>query len=314
MKRAGLKDVLAGFIDELRRGNSAIAPSELDNVEREIRKRVDSERAPRLALIGDTGVGKSSTLNALFNAGQSVGHTTATTTAEFGMRIQIGTVQADRGELVVYDMPGLNESIATHEQHLQTYSRVLADVDVALWVLEAHHRPMEHVQMFLRNEMRQINADLVERVVFALNKVDLVHPGQTAWHPLANLPSQEQQENIEARIRDVQRLVLEALPAWRGTVIGYSAEKRYKLPQLFAVMMGAVAKKRQWILAEHKALADYLEYVDDSVLPEELKRDRPRTVPESGSGFPDPRETLLNMSEDEFQRLVEERRRRTEFS
>lgn len=301
-----VKDMLARFFGELHQGNPDVPKSVLDTFEERVRERIAKEPAPRLALIGDTGVGKSSTINALFNAGQDVGHTRATTTIEYGVTVKIGPVNAERGELIVYDMPGLNESLATREQHLATYARVLSEVDVALWVLDAPNRAMEKVQAFMLAELRQMNPKLAERLVFALNKVDLVHPGETAWHPLACLPSEEQQRNIDARIRDVERLVREALPAWQGSVIGYSATKRYNLPQLFAVMLDAVGKKRQWVLAEHRALADYFELVDERFLPPDRK---PKPAPEKQTDpAQDAQETLLNMSDEELQSLLEKRR------
>jgi predicted GTPase len=213
--------------------------------------------------------------------------------------------------MIVYDMPGLNESVAKHDQHLATYARVLADVDVALWILEAPNRAMERVQSFLLTELRQINPTLTDRVVFALNKVDLVHPGETAWHPLVCLPSEEQLRNIEARIKDVQRLVREAVPTWKGTVIGYSATKRYNLPQLFAVMLDAVGKKRQWVLAEHKAIADYFEFVDERFLPSGR---RGRRSESGNAGEPSRREledAVLSIPEDELRALLEQHRRRS---
>lgn len=305
----GFKDVLDTFMQQLRRANPNVPQSVLDEVAKGVRGRVESEPAPRLALVGDTGVGKSATINALFNAGREVGHTRATTASEFGVTVKFGPLDTQRGELIVYDMPGLNESMATRRQHLETYARVLANVDVALWVLEAHHRPMESVQRFLRNDMRRMNPSLVNRVVFALNKVDLVHPGPTAWHPLAKLPSPEQQLNIEARIKDVERLVLEALPRWRGTIIGYSATERYNLPQLFAVMLDAVAKKRQWVFADRMALADFFEMRDDRFLPADRQRgtvvgDGRRAVPSAAI-----RDALVGMSDEEFLKLVGERDR-----
>jgi predicted GTPase len=310
-----ISDVLSTFLQDLRRSNPDAPSSVLEKFEGKIRERIEQEPPPRIALIGDTGVGKSSTLNALFNAGQEVGHTKATTISEYGISVKLGPVQAQRGELIVYDMPGLNESLRMRGQHLATYARVLADVDVALWVLEAHYRPMEQVQSFLTKDMRRINPDLVDRVVFALNKVDLVHPGQTAWHPLACLPSAEQQRNIDDRIKDVHRLVLEALPGWHGTVIGYSASERYNLPQLFAVMLDAVGKKRQWVIAEHKALADYFERVHPSLLPpDRWPANSSRKPGRTGPDHEDVRGALLSMSEEELQDLLAERRQRGEGS
>ena len=105
-------------------------------------------------------------------------------------------------------------------------------------------------------------------MVVALNKIDLVHPGD--WHPLANMPSEEQEKNIEGRILDVRSKIRAVVPQWSGPIIGYSADKRYNLPQFFALMLDSVTTKRQWVVASRKAIADFLDLVDPRYLPPEV--------------------------------------------
>ena len=123
------------------------------------------------------------------------------------------------------------------------------------------------MQQYLERELREIHPQLLEGMVIALNKVELVYPGETAWHPLANLPSEEQEENIKGRIHYVQRKIRQVLPNWKGKIIGYSAHKRYNLPHLFDAMMDAVPNKRRWVVASSKALAYFLELVVPQLLP-----------------------------------------------
>lgn len=265
-----IRAMLQHLLDEYRAKtiseNPHITEAQLDAITHKIQERVDNEPPPKIAFIGETGVGKSSTLNALFNAGLDVSHTEACTQDEQAIEIKTGSLDGNNGVLVFYDMPGLGESKSTRQRHLEVYARILKQVDVALWVLDAQHRAIEFVQEQLSKEIRDIQSDLADRMVFALNKVDLVQPGEKAWHPLANLPSSEQEANINSRIKDVERKVKEALPTWRGTVVGYSAHKRYKLPQLFSTMLDAVPQKRQWVVASRKALADFFELVDPKLL------------------------------------------------
>jgi predicted GTPase len=267
-----IKAILNNLLTEHRKKelaqNPRISEQQLDQLARSIEERIDSEPPPRIAFIGETGVGKSSTLNALFDAKLDISHTEACTQQEVAIEVKVAptSIQASKGMLVFYDMPGLGESRDTQKRHLDVYTKVLKDVDVALWILDAQDRAIEFVQEKLANEVRGIKADLAERIVFALNKVDLVHPGETAWHSAANLPTPEQDTNIKARIRDVQKKITEALPAWKGSVIGYSAKKRYRLPQLFSVILDAVPEERQWVLASRKALADFFELVDADLL------------------------------------------------
>lgn len=248
-------------------GDQELSEEHFEEIYREIEDKVDNEPPPRFAFIGETGVGKSSTLNALFNAGVEVSHIQACT------RIA-DKIECLNGALIAYDMPGLGESRLTQREHIDLYERVLKDVDVALWILDAPNRAIASVQEYLEAELQSINPRLLERMVIALNKVDLVYPGESAWHPLANLPSEEQEENIKERIRDVKRRITEVVPYWKGRIIGYSANKRYNLPHLFDAMMDAVPHKRRWVVASRKALADFLELVDPQLIPPERRRQR----------------------------------------
>lgn len=262
-----LKPLLDKIIAAFRDSNPGIPAEKFDQILQEVEKRVHNEPPPRIALIGDTGVGKSSTINALFNAGQATSNIEACTQTEAAIEIH-----CQGGSIIVYDMPGLNESIATQERHLDTYRRVLAEVDVALWILDAQYRAVGAVQTAILTDIARIDSTLPQRIVFALNKVDLVEPGQSAWHPHANIPSEEQERNIQGRIHDVGQKMKEAIPGWDGTVMGYSAQRRYNLPQLFVTMLEAVSKKRRWVLSSRRAIADFLELVDPAYLPDDVRQ------------------------------------------
>ena len=268
---------LRGLVQSLAKdilGDQKMSEEDFEKIYQMIEDRVDNEPPPRFAFIGETGVGKSSTLNALFNAGLDVSHIEACTQTVRGVEVSLNEVEGVNGALIAYDMPGLGESRLKQKEHIALYEQVLKDVDVALWILDAQNRAIASVQQYLETELRAIHPKLLDRMVIALNKVELVHPGEAAWHPLANLPSEEQEENIKGRIRDVQRKIREVLPNWQGTVIGYSANKRYNLPQLFDAMMDAAPNKRRWVVASRKALADFLELVDPQLLPPEKRRQK----------------------------------------
>lgn len=268
---------LRGLVQSLARdllGDQKMSEADFEEIYRMIEDRVDNEPPPRFAFIGETGVGKSSTLNALFNAGLEVSHIEACTQTVRGVEVSTNSVAGVNGALVAYDMPGLGESQLKQKEHIALYEQVLKDVDVALWILDAQNRAIASVQQYLERELRSIHPRLLERMVIALNKVELVYPGENAWHPLANLPSEEQEKNIKGRIHDVKRKIREVLPNWRGRIIGYSAHKRYNLPQLFDSMMDAVPNKRRWVVASRKALADFMELVDPQLLPPEKRRQR----------------------------------------
>jgi len=255
-----INDMLKKIFGDIRAENPSLSQEEFDKLQRAVEEQVKKEPPPRVAFIGEAGVGKSTTLNVLFNAGQEVSHFEACTQEEAAFDVEVA-----KGVIRIYDMPGLGESIEKREKHLETYKRVLENIDVALWILDAQYRAIESIQTYLSREIKAINSSIAERMVFVLNKVDLVHPAD--WHPLANVPSEEQKRNIEARINDVKKKIREAVPTWKGDVIGYSALRYYNLPQLFLAMLEAMPRGRRWVLTDRKALADFLEKVDERVRP-----------------------------------------------
>ncbi|MBD2485227.1 GTPase family protein [Planktothrix sp. FACHB-1365] len=294
-----LRSVLQGLVNELLPGQQ-MSEEHFEEIYQIIEDKVDNEPPPRFAFIGETGVGKSSTLNALFNAGLEVSHIEACTQTARGIEVKFNELEGVNGALIAYDMPGLGESRLKQREHIALYENILKDVDVALWILDGQNRAIAQIQEYLEVELKSINPRLLERMVIALNKVDLVHPGETHWHPLANLPSEEQEENIKGRIRDVKRKIHEVLPNWRGTIVGYSANRRYNLPHLFDAMMDAVPNKRRWVVASRKALADFLELVDPQLLPPEKRQERLQNQQPRPSKMSD---IVANMPPEEFAKL-----------
>lgn len=305
------------FLKALRDENPTIPAEDMDRLLSQLEEQLANEPPPRIALIGETGVGKSSTLNALFNAGQTVSHTEACTQEAAEIRVPLGSIFVDRmhvdsvevaaGDLIVFDMPGLNESLESRSHHLGVYEDVLSQVDVALWILDGSNRAMGAIQ----DEIRKLDPRLTQRMVFALNKVDAIFP-ETEWIDVANLPSEAQEANINRRIADVESKVRAVLPDWSGAVIGYSAARRYKLPQLFAAMLDSVSRERRWVVTERKDLADFLELVDPRFLPDDVAQRRADEAARRAAEAPQVRETaaerrhrlLTSLSPEEFSRVA----------
>lgn len=309
------------IVNALRADNPHISQADMDAILGQIDQKIANEPPPRVAIIGETGVGKSSTLNSLFNAGAEISNTEACTREAMEIRVPLGsmlaktmkidTVEASLGDLIVYDMPGLGEGLSARDQHLMTYADVLSRVDAAVWILDAPVRSIE----FAQTEMARLDKALTTHMTFALNKIDMVAPGETAWYTPANLPSPEQEMNIKLRMADVEKKVREALPHWRGKVIGYSAKRRFNLPQLFAAMLDGVARERRWVLVQRKSLADYFEFVDPQLLPDDIELPaRPSSQPQA---LRDPievaRDALSALSPQQFQAISSDKRKLDEW-
>lgn len=210
---------------------------------------------PRIALIGKTGVGKSSTINSLFNASLPVSHFKACTQNEEEI-----TIECEKGKIIVYDMPGLGEDIDKDEIHKVTYKKVLPKCDVIIWILKADTRDMAEDQRILRDVLNEF----VDKLVIGVNQIDKVHPDN--WIEIANIPSEAQEKIIDARIIDIQEKMVKVVPHLsKERILFYSALKKYRLEQLFSALMDACGN-RGWVLHTRKSTADYTKTIDKKFL------------------------------------------------
>lgn len=248
---------------------------------------------PRIALIGQAGVGKSLTVNALFGKDLPVSHVLRGTDHPIETDVNLDDVEASqppdrverhqeeeiprsphadelavrtdleapRGLISVIDMPGLGETRAWDQVCLEVYRAVLPTVDVALWILEPS-RAQAANETYLLQLKEMLSDQVFNRIVFCVNKVDLIQPGE--WNEIANLPSREQQISIATYIEWLAHEVF-VVPSER--IIAFSALKRYNLDMLLNAMLRAVPEERRLALNDRAILADPLELVDPRVRP-----------------------------------------------
>lgn len=228
-----------------------------------------SSRPPVIGLIGVSGVGKSSTVNALFRTGLRTSATVACTkeflASDIDLTVGRGEAAGRRVSLRVIDAPGLGESLETDPAYLEMYERHLGGCDVILWVMTARNRAVALDQLYLDRLYR-----FTDRMVFGINQVDLVEP--LDWRTY--IPSAEQEANIEEIARD-RREKIEAVVRRPVRMIPYSAGRRYGLQGLFTAVLEACPPDRAWIFSGLKA-DDYLDNLPDGI--------RQRALDELGGG------------------------------
>ena len=252
------------FFREFRRRlseNKELSDVEKERMGHEVDKAIASEPVPTIAIIGEAGVGKSTTLNSLFNAGAMVGHSRPTTKVAGGFDVEISDHHGNKGDIRVIDMPGLGESIARAKELAELYDQHLPNADVILWVHPVSDRMLEFSQRKITEIFGEELGPLADHVVFGLNKADDMHPKNWRYH--ANVPSEEQLRSLddaERHFADTMREVLPRRSPLRVTT--YSALQFYNLPRLFALLMEAMPKKRRWVLEQRMDLADFIKKAD----------------------------------------------------
>ncbi|MBI5295337.1 MAG: 50S ribosome-binding GTPase [Chloroflexi bacterium] len=217
---------------------------------------------PTIAIIGASGVGKTSTLNSLFGTNLRVSHTTAGTKQPSKIEIMEKgkRVTGTKGDLILYDMPGVDEDIDIDDEYIEIYRQIISHCDVAVWIVSATDRRMKHDQVFIRDVVTAANSDLASRLVIGVNKVDTIFPQN--WDCQLNIPSLEQKRNLDEILENVRIKLTKVIPGLtRNRVVAYSARQRYHLQELFGGMLKACHPNRAWLLHSRGDVADYLELV-----------------------------------------------------
>ena len=254
-----------GFLNKLHEGlkQSGLSDQEVTVFTNEFTQEVKNQQPPKIALIGVTGVGKTSTINALFNTGLEISHFRSCTQKEAIVPEVASQFAANRGTITVYDMPGLGESLIADKSHIETYKRVLPEVDVAVWIIEAGGRALSLMQQSLKTISAAMKDKKLERIMFAINKADLMYPNN--WNRHTNTPSREQWDNLVQFAKTVERSIKEVVNRWNGEIKIYSALKKYRLEPLLTSMIETAPKQRRWILDEIADVADPLADLDPRV-------------------------------------------------
>jgi GTP-binding protein EngB required for normal cell division len=127
-----------------------------------------------ISIMGQTGVGKSSLINALFNTKLPVSAISPTTKEMKPIDIKNG-----KGHTITfYDMPGIGESEKADETYLTSYREQLLASDVVIWAIHADNRStafdVQKIKSLLDGVDTKERCLLMSKITFVLTKTDLI--------------------------------------------------------------------------------------------------------------------------------------------
>lgn len=209
----------------------------------------------RVAVIGQSGVGKSTTLNSVFGLENYTSDLAEGTTdiieKIFPMR--------DGFNLSIYDMPGLNNDEDKDIEYEQLYKKILPECDVIVYIINAHSRDFGEDCRILKEIVLPIcNQNKIrENLIIAINKIDTIGESQDPndpelqWNIIDNLPTKKLKEVIKIKLGDIiDKLIDEKLLASedgleKHQIVFYSAIFNYNLQDFILAI--TKAGKRGWI-------------------------------------------------------------------
>ncbi|WOB84898.1 MULTISPECIES: GTPase family protein [unclassified Providencia] len=188
--------------------------------------------SPTIGLMGKTGAGKSSLINALFQSSLSPVSDVSGCTRQ----TQYFSMKMNNHTLTFVDLPGVGESIERDKEYHQLYHNLLPELDLIIWVLKADDRAWSSDEQCYRFLTEQCGYQS-ERFLFVLNQADKIEPCRQ-WDEHNHQPSSEQTANLELK----QQAVVTAFKPYHPVMV-ISAIESYQLTELAEQLIQALPAK-----------------------------------------------------------------------
>lgn len=167
-------------------------------------KQIEDGKPLIVSVMGQTGVGKSSLINALFDTNLKTAPVRPCTK-------EIEKISIDNGEgqkLIFYDLPGVGESDKADSEYIEKYIHQIEASDIIIWAIHSDNRSVTFDQQTLNKIYTRLPEDkrshFVSKITFVLTKTDLLIPpawifGRVTENVGVFTPSPETQKILDAK-------------------------------------------------------------------------------------------------------------------
>ena len=215
-----------------------------------------------LLVIGATGCGKSSTINALFDL----------EIAKVGYGVDPETMNIEKYELdnlILWDSPGLGDSPEADMQHSRNIIKKLKEqdqdghalIDLVLVIIDGSSRDMG-TSYELINKVIIPNMKEKKRILIAINQCDIAMKGK-GWNPELNLPDCVLEQFLEDKVQSVKRRIFESTSVNLEPIF-YSALQKYNISKLLSFIVRHTPEDKRAVYIQNiNKNPDVWEFNDD---------------------------------------------------
>ena len=216
-------------------------------------------------LIGGTGVGKSSSINALFQdcgkgleAQAKVGQTTNPQTMD--------VISHELDNLVIWDTPGLGDSTEKDQDHQRKIIEILQKVDphgqplidLIFLILDAGSKDFSSAYTLIREVvLPNLHMNDHKCLLIGINQADMALKGRH-WDEKENKPEpklierlDEQAQTVKSRIKAETGLDVEPIYYSAGYKDGDESQRPYNLQKLLSFILERLPEKKRASIATH---------------------------------------------------------------
>ena len=213
-----------------------------------------------LMVTGATGVGKSSTINALF--GEEV--------AKVGTSVDPETMEIEKYELdnlVIWDTPGLGDGKEADNRHSKRIIDKLYEkdengdllIDLVLVILDGSSRDLGTSYELINSVIiPNLGENKKNRILVAINQADVAMKGKY-WNVQENKPEEKLQEFLEDKVKSVKRRIKEATGIEIEPIYysagekeeGYMQQKPYNLAKLLYYILQCTPEEKRLVYAQN---------------------------------------------------------------
>lgn len=236
-----------------------------------------------IMLVGATGCGKSSTINALFSCnGQEDGYVEA---AKVGSKADPETRDIERyriGNLILWDTPGLGDGTEIDGHHREVITELLREedgeenalIDLVLVILDGSTRDMGTSYKILNEVIIPELKGETGRILIVLNQADIAMKTGRHWDYEKNEPDETLQAFLEEKVKSIKRRIredagLDVEPVYYCA--GYEEAsgdivRPYNLSKLLYYILSALpAEKRAAVFGSINTDGEQYEHNDDGM-------------------------------------------------